>query len=102
MTIPSPLDPVLGGFARPTFGQPGFAPVRRQEQLGAKFDTMMNLPCWVGDSIRLVSHGAMGAVGIFVGVTQNNAWGVVGWIVGLMSSFAAVLDIASLVCHLFC
>lgn len=102
MNFPSPMDPLIQSFARPTFGRPRFAaPALPRQRMGATFDKMMELPAWFGDGLRLVGHGGMGVVGLFVGITQSGAWSTIGWIVGLMSSFAALLDICSLIGRIF-
>lgn len=64
--------------------------------MGQKFDQMMELPGWAGDMLRLVGHGGMGLVGIYTGAKNSGFWGTLGWVVGIMSSFAALLDVCSL------
>lgn len=105
MNIPSPMDPIIQSFARPSFAQPRFAApagaAAPRPRMGATFDQMMELPVWFGDALRLLGHGGMATVGLFVGISQSGAWSTIGWIVGLMSGFAALLDICSLIGRIF-
>lgn len=103
LNIPSPMDSIL----RPSFARPGFAgtvppkgprvDLLRPAGLGATFDTMMELPGWAGDLLRFLGHGGMGFVGIYMGADKTGFISTIGWIVGIMSAFAALLDVCSLI-----
>jgi len=101
--FPSPMDPIIRSFARPIFARasagPSSAPhpALPAHSMGQKFDEQMELPGWLGDVIRLLGHGGMGLVGIHSGTKNSGFWGTLAWIVGIMSSFAALLDVCSLI-----
>lgn len=100
MLFPSPTDALrMPSFARPVFGGTSFAQPR--PGLSQTFDQMMEMSPWIGDVLRLAGHGGMATVGLFVGITQSGPWSTIGWIVGLMSGFAAFLDMCSLVGRIF-
>lgn len=101
--IQNPMDGAACAFGKPGFGGgsgTGFAGGRRA-MLGQTFDQMMGLPPWAGDVIRLAVHGSTGALGVYVGTLERGIVSVLGWIVGIMSGFAAILDIASLIGRAF-
>lgn len=100
---PTPLDSAARAFGRPTFagaGGPSFAGAR-PALLGQTFDQMMGLPAWTGDVIRLAVHGSTAALGLYVGTLDKGFISTVGWVVGVLSGFAAVLDVASLIGRIF-
>ena len=101
--IPTPMDSFARTFGGPAFARP--APidsfVSRRNMLGQTFDQMMALPAWTGDAIRLMVHGSTGVLGIYVGTLDKGLWSTLGWIVGVVSSFAALLDICSLISRAF-
>jgi hypothetical protein len=106
--IPTPIDPIIETFTSRRFGGPafaghgaGFAGDRLRPRMGQTFDKMMEMPLWVGDALRLVGHGGMATVALYLGVTQSGAWSTIGWVVGIMSGFAALLDICSLIGEIF-
>jgi hypothetical protein len=98
--IHTPTDSIMRAFASPAFAraaaQPSFIGTRRPA-LGQTFDQMLGLPPWTGDVLRLAVHGSTGALGIYIGTLGRGFWSTLGWVVGIVSGFAAVLDIASLV-----
>lgn len=100
--MPTPLDSVAK-FAAPAFGRPRPPAVAtRPVALGQTWDQMMGLPGWVGDSVRLMVHGSTGAIGIYLGTSSDSRfWSALGWVVGVMSGFAALLDICSIIGRIF-
>lgn len=95
--IPTPMDSIAARFARPTFaGAAG--PAAFQRGLGQTWDGYMGLPAWLGDIVRFMVHGSTGAIGIYLGITGSSGlWSTAGWVVGIASAFAALLDICSIV-----
>lgn len=83
-------------FASRQFGSASFPERLASRSLGQTWDQMMELPAWCGDCVRLVVHGSTGVMGIYLGTLGKGLWSALGWIVGIVSSFAAVLDIASI------
>jgi hypothetical protein len=90
---------ILDSAAR--FARPSFAVARPAAQpplgLGQTWDGMMGLPGWVGDAVRLLVHGSTGAIGIYLGIIASGFWSTAGWTVGIVSAFAALLDICSII-----
>jgi len=106
LTFPSPMDPVLGtrSFAGPVFARRSSskaAQVAEPSALGGTFDTMMELPAWMGDFIRFLGHGSMAFVGIYMGADKTGFVSTVGWAVGIMSAFASLLDVCSIIGRMF-
>lgn len=108
----TPMDSAARAFGRPGFGnrpiaRQGFSGgsrslvANRPAALGQTWDQMMGLPGWCGDCVRFLVHGSTGVLGIYVGTLDRGFMSVLGWIVGLMSGFAAVLDLASIIARIF-
>jgi hypothetical protein len=93
------MPTVMDSMAR--FARPAFAGARPQPPkvagLGQTWDGMMGLPGWVGDVVRFLVHGSTGMIGMYLGLTASGFWSTAGWTVGVMSAFAALLDVCSII-----
>lgn len=46
--------------------------------------------------VRVVTNGGAAAIGFYTGVNSSGVWSTVGWVVGVVSSLAAVNELLSL------
>ena len=67
-----------------------------QKALGQTFDEMLGLPACTGDLCRLVFHTGATILGVHVGLKEQGAISVIGWIVAIGQGFAGILDVVSL------
>jgi hypothetical protein len=95
--IPTFVDS-FARFSRPSFAGGTPRPAGAPRALGQTWDGYMGLPAWMGDAVRFMVHGSTGAIGIYLGITGTSSlWSTAGWIVGIMSAFAALLDVCSII-----
>jgi len=70
--------------SRPSFG------------LGQPFEKMLGIPEWAGDAIRIVVHGSATWLGLHVGLKEEGALSVIGYVFGIVNGIGTFLDLISI------
>ncbi len=65
-------------------------------EIGQPFHEVLGMGNAAGDVIRAAGHGTMAFLGIHVGVKEEGLLSAVGWIVGVGSAAAAIMDLCSI------